>query len=98
MAIDRTVILKVAELARLRLTEQEEEEFYLQLNNIVRYFERIKQIDTGGIEPAEHVLELSNVFQDIDGKKEKFNPDSFKKIVPKLENDHVVVPPILEEK
>ncbi|MCX7678761.1 MAG: Asp-tRNA(Asn)/Glu-tRNA(Gln) amidotransferase subunit GatC [Spirochaetes bacterium] len=97
MVIDTNVILKVAELARLQLTEQEKEEFCFQLNNIVQYFERINQIDTTGIKPAEHIVELKNVFRK-DEKLDRFNPDDFKQIVPHFEENHVVVPALIEER
>ncbi|RME15817.1 MAG: Asp-tRNA(Asn)/Glu-tRNA(Gln) amidotransferase subunit GatC [Bdellovibrio sp.] len=42
---------KVAQLARLYLSEQEMEEFQKQMKSIFQYFEEIKDIDTKGIKP-----------------------------------------------
>lgn len=97
MSIDRNMISKVPDLARLALSEEEKEEFYGQLADIVNYFEKINEIDTSGIEPAEHIIEIQNVFR-RDEVIEAFNPERFKEIVPECEKDHVVVPAIIEDR
>lgn len=51
---------KVAKLANLTLTPEEEKEFDQQLNNIVGYIEKLNSIDTTGIEPTAQVTGLSN--------------------------------------
>lgn len=97
MPIDRNIVLKVAELARLTLSGEEKEEFYGQLADIVNYFEKINEIDTSGVEPAEHIIEMQNIFR-RDAVEENFDPERFKKIVPELEKDHVVVPAVIEDR
>ena len=41
----------VAELARLELTEAERAVFQPQLENIVKYVEKISEVDVAGVEP-----------------------------------------------
>lgn len=48
-------ITKVAKLANLTLTADEEKEFDQQLNNIVGYIEKLNTIETSGIEPIARV-------------------------------------------
>ncbi len=50
-------------LARIRLGEDEKEQYAGQLNDILDYFEKIDEINTD-VEPTYHVLELHNVFRD----------------------------------
>jgi aspartyl-tRNA(Asn)/glutamyl-tRNA(Gln) amidotransferase subunit C len=53
-------VAKVAKLANLTLTPDEEKEFDQQLNNIVGYIEKLNTIDTSGIEPTAQVTGLTN--------------------------------------
>jgi aspartyl-tRNA(Asn)/glutamyl-tRNA(Gln) amidotransferase subunit C len=62
--IAREDVEHVAELARLELTLGEQEEFIVQLNSILAYFEKLDELDTQGVEPTSHVLPLANVFRD----------------------------------
>jgi len=51
----------VAWLAHIELSEQEKELFTEQFNDILDYFKKIDEIDTEGVEPTYHVLDLNNV-------------------------------------
>jgi aspartyl-tRNA(Asn)/glutamyl-tRNA(Gln) amidotransferase subunit C len=51
MAIDRAQVRKVARLARLALTEAEEETFAAQLSHVLDYVETLAAVDVSGIEP-----------------------------------------------
>ena len=54
----------VAELARLELTDEEKSVFQPQLENIVRYVEKISEVDVEGVEPMMHGRQLVNVFRE----------------------------------
>jgi aspartyl-tRNA(Asn)/glutamyl-tRNA(Gln) amidotransferase subunit C len=45
---------RVAQLARLALTDEEKQLFAAQLGDILRYAEQIRQVDTSGIAPTSH--------------------------------------------
>jgi aspartyl-tRNA(Asn)/glutamyl-tRNA(Gln) amidotransferase subunit C len=62
--ITREDVEHVAELARLALTAAEKEQFIVQLNDILTYFEKLNELDTSDVEPTAHVLPMSNVFRD----------------------------------
>jgi aspartyl-tRNA(Asn)/glutamyl-tRNA(Gln) amidotransferase subunit C len=51
MAIDRNTVRHVARLARLALTEEEEERTAAQLGHVLEYIERLEAVDVSGIEP-----------------------------------------------
>ena len=53
----------VAKLARLRLSEEEKEMFSVQLKDILRYLEKLNELDTAGVEPTSHVIDRKNVFR-----------------------------------
>ena len=54
----------VAELARLELTPEEKLTFQQQLETIVKYVEKIGELDVSGIEPTLHGQALANVFRE----------------------------------
>lgn len=61
MAITRADVEKVALLSRLLLSEQELEAMTRQLGQIVGYVDQLGEVDTDGIEPLAHAIEVTNV-------------------------------------
>ncbi|HEY9623065.1 MAG TPA: Asp-tRNA(Asn)/Glu-tRNA(Gln) amidotransferase subunit GatC [Crinalium sp.] len=59
--IDREQVHKVAHLARLDLTPDEEEQFTTQLGNILEYFEQLNGLDTNDVKPTARAIDVSNV-------------------------------------
>lgn len=54
----------VAELARLELTEEEKAVFQPQLESIVKYVEKISEVDVDGVEPMLHGRRQVNAFRE----------------------------------
>lgn len=59
--IDREQVHKVAHLARLDLTPDEEEKFTTQLSDILEYFEQLSELDTDEVQPTARAIDMSNV-------------------------------------
>lgn len=59
--IDREQVHKVAHLARLQLTAEEEERFASQLSSILEYFEQLNELDVEGVPPTTRAIDVSNV-------------------------------------
>ena len=57
-------IIYLAKLARLKLTDAEKERFSNQLGTIIKYIEKLNELDTQNVEPTAHVLGLKNIFRD----------------------------------
>lgn len=57
-------VAKLAELARLALTDEELAKFAAQIGDIFDYFEQMQAIDTEGVAPVVHPLELTNVMRE----------------------------------
>jgi len=53
----------VAELAKLRLSEEEIAEYAEQLSAILAYADTLSEVDTSGIPPTPYVLPLENVMR-----------------------------------
>ncbi|NEQ31793.1 MAG: Asp-tRNA(Asn)/Glu-tRNA(Gln) amidotransferase subunit GatC [Leptolyngbya sp. SIO4C5] len=59
--IDLDQVRKVANLARLELSAEEEQQFTGQLNDILDYFEQLNELDTAAVEPTTRAIEVSNI-------------------------------------
>jgi len=59
--IDREQVHKVALLARLELTPEEEEQFTTQLGNILDYIEQLNEVDVTDVLPTTRAIDVSNV-------------------------------------
>jgi aspartyl-tRNA(Asn)/glutamyl-tRNA(Gln) amidotransferase subunit C len=56
--LTREDVTRIAELARLELTPDELDLFTRQLGDILGYVEQIRGLDTSGVTPTSHVLNL----------------------------------------
>ncbi len=56
MALDLAQIRRIADLARIDVTEAEAQRVLEQLNDIFRMIERMQAVDTDDIEPMAHPL------------------------------------------
>ena len=62
MKLTREEVQRVAMLARLRLTPEDEERLTEQLDNILQYVEKLNQLDTSGIEPFTHAAHICKCY------------------------------------
>ncbi len=53
----------MALLARLELSEAEEERMTGQMNSILEYMGKLNELDTKDVPPTTHAIELQNVFR-----------------------------------
>ena len=53
----------VAHLARLDLTAEEAERFQHQLDDILRYVDRLRELDVEGVEPMAHAVPVRNMLR-----------------------------------
>jgi aspartyl-tRNA(Asn)/glutamyl-tRNA(Gln) amidotransferase subunit C len=85
----------VASLARLNLTESEAEVFQKQLNDVLRYVEKLRQADVTDVEPAAHLLPVFNVFRE-DAPREWFTAEHALSNAPRKANGLFIVPKVVE--
>jgi aspartyl-tRNA(Asn)/glutamyl-tRNA(Gln) amidotransferase subunit C len=64
MKITKREVEHVALLARLKFSEAEMERFTLQLNGILEYMEKLKELDTSEVEPTFHAVAQKNVYRE----------------------------------
>jgi aspartyl-tRNA(Asn)/glutamyl-tRNA(Gln) amidotransferase subunit C len=64
MKITRVEVDHVAELARLRLSEEDAGRLTGQLNDILTAMEKLSELDTEGVDPVSHALELTGALRE----------------------------------
>ena len=64
MSLSAEEVRKVADLARLELSDADVEVMAPQLSAIVEYINQLQQVNTDGVEPLAHALDLHDVFRD----------------------------------
>lgn len=93
--ISKEQVKHVAHLARLSMTDEEVEKFTNDLDKIIGFAEQLNELDTTGVEPTTHVLELTNVLRE-DEPKHWFTQEEALKNAPDSKNGQIRVPSILE--
>ncbi len=63
MTIDEALILRLEELARLELSPEERESLRDDLNAILQMVEKMREVDTEGVEPLTHMTETTNALR-----------------------------------
>jgi aspartyl-tRNA(Asn)/glutamyl-tRNA(Gln) amidotransferase subunit C len=85
---------RVAELARLDLTEAERVLFADQLNHILRYVDQLQEVDTEGIPPTASVAEVQTAWRE-DVVRPGLTVEDALANAPEAHNGLFVVPKIL---
>jgi aspartyl-tRNA(Asn)/glutamyl-tRNA(Gln) amidotransferase subunit C len=95
MALSREEVAKVAVLARLRVSGEELDTVTRQLNAIVEYVEQLGELDTTGVQPLAHGVEVVNVFRD-DVRKGSLSREEALSNAPKRNQEAFLVPAVLD--
>ena len=85
----------VARLARLALTAEEAAQLGPQLESVLEYFTKLKEVDVTGLEPTAHPVPLVNVTRP-DVVRPSLAPADALRNAPAQANDLFVVPKIVE--
>jgi aspartyl-tRNA(Asn)/glutamyl-tRNA(Gln) amidotransferase subunit C len=94
--IDLEQVRKVALLARLELSPEEEEQFTGQLSSILEYVEQLSKLDTENVEPTTRAVEVSNITRS-DTLETFAGREAILNCAPDREEDFFKVPKILDE-
>ena len=95
MALDRSVVEKIAHLARLGLNDADIPRTTEALNSILGLIDQMQAVDTTGIEPLAHPLEASQRLR-ADVVTESNHREAYQSIAPAVENGLYLVPKVIE--
>ncbi|MEM9216168.1 MAG: Asp-tRNA(Asn)/Glu-tRNA(Gln) amidotransferase subunit GatC [Cyanobacteria bacterium P01_F01_bin.150] len=94
--LDSDQVRKVARLARLALTDEEEKTFTTQLGDILDYVEQLKELDTNDVKPTARAIDVSNVTR-TDTLETWTDKESILSCAPEREGEFLKVPKIMNE-
>jgi aspartyl-tRNA(Asn)/glutamyl-tRNA(Gln) amidotransferase subunit C len=85
----------VARLARINLTEAEAKVFQKQLDDVLKYVEKLHQADVSEVEAAAHALPIFNVFRE-DVPRDWFRAEQALSNAPRQAKGLFIVPKVVE--
>ena len=96
MAITNAEVAKLADLAKIDMSEEELEAMAGQLAVILDAVAAVSEVDTTLVQPTSHALHLSNVFRP-DQVSDSLPLDQVLGMAPEVEGSRIRVPRILGE-
>ncbi len=94
MSLSKEEVKKVANLARLEITPEEESSFATQLSSILDYFEQIGELNTDNVEPMTRAIEVYNITRE-DKQVSNLDRENILNSAPEREEDFFRVPKIM---
>lgn len=95
MSVTDKDVRYIADLARLQLSEDEVKSFAQDMNQILKYMERLEELDTSDVEPLEHVIDLKSRLRPDKVEKPISHEDALKN-APDADSDYFRVPKVIE--
>jgi len=95
MKINREVLDKIAHLSRLEFDEKDAEKMMQDMTEIVDWVEKLKQVNTDGVEPLTTMSHEVNVLRE-DEIKEHLSHQRALLQAPEKDADYFRVPKVLE--
>jgi len=95
MSVSRKDVDYIAELARLKFTEDEKSGFITDLNNILGYVDKLSELDTEGADILVNPIYIENVYRE-DVVAKSMDQDEFLMNAPDRVEEYLRVPSVIE--
>jgi len=95
MALSREEVRHVAQLARLDFSDEEEKRMAEEMSQILDYVEKLDELDTSGVPPMSHVLDVTNVFR-ADEVKARIDQEQALEPAPESDDGYFQVPQVID--
>jgi len=86
-------VRRLAWLSKIKISKNEERRYLEEMGEILEYFKMLDEVDTEGVEPTYHVIELVNVTREDVAQQTSSN--SLLEIVPVMKGRYVKAPRII---
>ena len=94
MSISIEEVEKIANLARLYLSDDEKSKLSKELSIILEYMDKLNELNTSNVKPLSHPLELANVFRE-DELGESLSTEDALKNAPDKTDKYFKVPKVI---
>jgi aspartyl-tRNA(Asn)/glutamyl-tRNA(Gln) amidotransferase subunit C len=96
MKITNKLIQDIAALAKLEFDEKSAEKMKVDLEKIIRFMDKLSEVDTDGVEPLIYLSEEVNVLREDEIKATISQVEALKN-APEKDSDYFKVPTILKK-
>src|SRR4030095_2508776 len=69
MEVTSEMIDRIANLARLKFSEEQKKALKIDLERMIEFVEKLKEVDTTGVEPLLHITDAVNVLREDEVKQ-----------------------------
>jgi aspartyl-tRNA(Asn)/glutamyl-tRNA(Gln) amidotransferase subunit C len=95
MAVDKDTVAKIAKLARIRVSEEQQAALAGELSNILGWVEQLNELDTEGVEPMTSVVAMKPPLRE-DKVTDGGCPDNIMANAPEPAHGFFAVPKVVE--
>ena len=95
MSLNNDEVEKIAHLARLKVSDEEVEQYRAELSNILDLVEQLNKVDTKDVAPMAHPFEVGQRLREDDVTEEN-QRESYQSCAQAVENGLFLVPKVIE--
>jgi aspartyl-tRNA(Asn)/glutamyl-tRNA(Gln) amidotransferase subunit C len=95
MSLSLLDVKRIAQLARIEVTDAQAEQVLAQLQGVFALIEELQSVDTQGIEPMSHAQDVTLRLRE-DQVTETDNRERFQAIAPRVDAGLYLVPKVIE--
>ena len=95
MSVSTDEVRHIARLARLQFSDDEEEQLAQEMSRILDHMDTLNALDTTGVPPMSHVLDLRNVSRE-DEVDERIDRDDALQNAPDTDGTYFRVPKVIK--
>lgn len=96
MKLDKELVDNLADLAKLKFEEDGKQEILADLNKILDFVEKLKELNTLEVEPLIHITEGKNILR-TDEVKQVISKEEALKNAPEKDKDYIKVPKVIRK-
>ncbi|GMG86585.1 Asp-tRNA(Asn)/Glu-tRNA(Gln) amidotransferase subunit GatC [Biformimicrobium ophioploci] len=95
MSVDSSEVTKLAELARIAISDETLQDVTERLGNVLELVDQLQLVDTAGIAPLAHPLDEVQRLR-ADDVTEQNQREAFQNIAPQVEDGLYLVPKVID--
>jgi|TARA_B110000467_G_C18195423_1_gene408626 aspartyl-tRNA(Asn)/glutamyl-tRNA(Gln) amidotransferase subunit C len=96
MKVDKELVDKVAELAKLEFNESAKEKMVSDMDKMLAFVDKLEELNTDNIEPLVYMSEETNVLRSDEVHAHEAKDDALKN-APQKDSDYFKVPKVLKK-
>ena len=96
MSLSHDQIRRIARLARIAIRAEESEALRARLNRVLELVGELRAVDTAGIEPMAHALDVAGQRLRADAVTEQDRHAIYQDVAPAIKDDLYLVPKVIE--